>query len=222
MNSITYARHSPHTGEASTTMQVVAAYQSVFGDPPWNEWMRCSVCQSVWGSKDRAQLGRMNFRHCDTPLEEYWPAARVSDDFDHEIGPDASCWLALEDKQVIGFCWGYPVATDVLEKKLAVPLVGPIFERFNVSVVAYQDELGILSAFRGQKLAKELFLRRHRDFIEKGLCVGIVRTRRLPEPSVTYLWFTEKLGYEVVGEYPDGRVVLARDLHGLEDLLQNA
>ena len=54
--------------------------------------------------------------------------------------------------------------------------------------------------------------------------MGVVRTRMLPEPSVTYNWYT-RIGYKVVGRYPDvdgrvdGRVILARDLTTLQEYL---
>ncbi len=216
MLNVTYARHSPHTGESSVTAQVVKAYQSVFGDPPWNEWMRCETCGAFWGFKDRIELESLGFIHCNKKMTEYWPTHQVTEDLEHEIGPDASAWLAFSGDNVIGFCWGYPIEAAELEKKLKVDFADDLLRRFGATRVAYQDELGIVSAFRGQKLAKELFIRRHRDFLAQGLTVGVVRTRRLPEPSVTYLWFTEKLGYVVVAEYDDGRVVLANDIRDLE------
>jgi hypothetical protein len=83
--------------------------------------------------------------------------------------------------------------------------------------VAYQDELGVNKAYRGQKLAKVLFLRRLEDFHQAGLTVGVIRTKTIP-PSVTYLWYTQKLSYRLVAEYndADGRVVLARSLVDLK------
>ncbi len=79
--------------------------------------------------------------------------------------------------------------------------------------VFYQDELGVLPDYRGQGVAKRMFIARLQDAIkqENRSKIGVVRTREFPEPSVTFLWFTKKLGYTVLCRYPkkDGRVILA-------------
>jgi len=62
------------------------------------------------------------------------------------------------------------------------------------------------------KLAKAMVAERLDDFLEMGLEVGVVRTRRYPEASITFLWYTQKLGYRILASYPDndGRVILGR------------
>ncbi|MFA5870968.1 MAG: hypothetical protein WC842_03740 [Candidatus Paceibacterota bacterium] len=59
---------------------------------------------------------------------------------------------------------------------------------------------------------------RHFNFIDMGAEIGVVRTRKTPEPSNTYLWF-KKLGYDTIASYPmsDGRVILAKELNLLTD-----
>jgi hypothetical protein len=66
-----------------------------------------------------------------------------------------------------------------------------------------------------------MFEKRLSDFLDQGLKVGVVRTREAPEPSVTFLWFPQKLGYHIIAKYPeeDGRVILARKLPDLLKLL---
>ena len=66
-----------------------------------------------------------------------------------------------------------------------------------------------------------MFVKRLDDFLERGLRVGYVRTRQYPEPSETFLWYTQKLGYQIIATYPnaDGRVILSRPLAGLKELL---
>jgi len=140
----------------------------------------------------------------------------------NEIVPGVSCWLALQANEVVGFCWGYESKPQKLEDKLGVSFLGKLVSFHGDKMkIAYQDELGVVSSCRGQKIAKILFAQRHEDFLEQGLQFGIVRTRRAPEPSVTYQWFTDRLGYEVLAEYPgdDGRVILGRPLAGLKELL---
>jgi hypothetical protein len=63
-----------------------------------------------------------------------------------------------------------------------------------------------------------LVRRRLSDFLELGLKIGVVRTRQEPEPSETFLWY-RKLDYINIASYPDGRVILARALEGLTQVL---
>lgn len=222
MNQISFVRYSPHASEKELTTQVVECYRQVFADEPWHEWLQCPVCKEHWGITRRELLQSWSFRHCGADLVDFWTKDRVATDLLHEITPEASCWIALRGEQVIGFCWGYPITIEDLELKLGIRLEGLPPQCSRSTRIAYQDELGVVGEYRGAKLAKQLFVRRLEDFCAQGLEYGVVRTRRAPEPSVTYLWFTEKLGYKVIGEYPvtDGRVVLGRTLIGLEQVLQ--
>ena len=213
---IPFVRYSPHGSNHLPTAQLVECYRDVFADEPWNEWLKCSKCSVYWGTKDRGLLASMNFRHCDAPLTDFWPRDQVISDLHHEITPEASCWLAMDGGTVIGFCWGYPINVGKLEEKLKLTIgVDP------TEVVAYQDEVGVLSAYRDRKIAKALIVHRLDDFLSQGLRFGVVRTRQGPTPSVTFLWYTRKLGYEILATYPgqDGRVVLGRRLNGLRELL---
>ncbi len=163
---------------------------------------------------------RMGYAHCGQVLVDFWPRQQVLSEFCEEITKDASCWLAIESNNVVGFTLGYPIALAALEAKLRIPITVPFLGMFgSESRIAYQDEIGVVEAFRGRKIAKALLVQRHEDFLRLGLTVGVVRTRKSPEPSVTYLWYTEKLGYQVIAEYKDGRVVLSRKLEGLREFL---
>lgn len=149
--------------------------------------------------------------------EQFWSVEQILADMRHEITPAASCWISRAGESVTGFCWGYPVSLRDLETKLGVSLLGtvPDSER-----IAYQDELGVLQEYRNNSVARTLFRLRLEDFLRQGLTYGIVRTLALPQPSVTYLWFTQKLGYEVLVSYPDdGRVVLGAPLARVAQLL---
>lgn len=217
MKEISFIRYSPHTSERGLTEQVVECYRQVFADGPWHEWKQCPACKKYWGTKDRGLLGNQGFRHCDVPLVDFWSKDQVTADLFHEITKEASCWLALQGSQVIGFCWGYPISLECLEKKLGLTLHTTLDRQ---SQIAYQDEVGVLSEFRGQKIAKLMVKHRLSDFLAQDLRVGVVRTREYPEPSETFLWY-RRLGYETVAQYPqgDGRVILARNLEGLSALL---
>ena len=211
MSRIFLKKYSPNDTSEEITIQIVECYRDVFADAPWHEWKKCPVCKKYWGKKDRDLLIHWEFRHCDTALVDFWPREQLRIDLNHEITPQASCWLAMDEDRVVGFCWGYPLTAGELEKKLELPFAACL-EVGEQQVIAYQDEVGVISSHRGRKLAKAMVAERLDDFLEMGLEVGVVRTRRYPEASITFLWYTQKLGYRILASYPDndGRVILGR------------
>jgi len=220
MEGISLIRYSPNSSKYTLTKQLVECYRDVFADKPWHEWLKCSKCQAFWGKKDWNLLVTNEFIHCGEPLTDFWPQGQVLHDLYHEITPEASCWLAVNNTSVVGFCWGYPIAITDLEKKLGVSFCTEL-EYKATDLVAYQDEVGVVADHREHKIAKAMIVHRLDDFLEQGLGFGIVRTRQNPEPSETYLWYTNKLGYKILANYPseDGRVILGRRLEGLKELL---
>ena len=222
MDAISYVRYSPHKDSTRLTEQLVEAYREVFSTEPWNEWKKCPTCERYWGQKDARYLQSVEFRHCGVPMVDFWPRETVTQDLFHEITPECSCWVAISDSSIIGFTWGYPIDLNTLEHKLGVPIASSFAHYFGTAEsIAYQDEVGVTDQYREKKIAKALVAHRHADFLSRGLEVGVVRTRARPMPSVTYLWYTKKLGYKQLAEYPDGRVVLARRLEGLQELLHS-
>lgn len=223
MKEFQLLRYNPLQDSGRVTADLVECYRDVFADAPWNEWLRCEVCGKYWGAKDRANLVRIGFEHCGTGLVDFWPRNTVISDLRSDIS-ESSCWLAVDasDKKPIGFCWGKATTLPHLEEKLKIGL--PDFEKIfgRRENVAYQDEVGVISSWRGQGIAKAMVLERLKDFISDGLQVGIVRTRQYPEASGTFDWYTGKLGYQILARYPegDGRVILGRKFHGLLDLLR--
>lgn len=196
---------------------LIQCYQRVFAGEPWNEWLECRTCGATYGVEKPEILLPRNFECCGKPLTERWSAWQVVSDLNHELITNSSCWIALNRETVIGFCWGYPITPEKLELKLKLPGVAETIKtQFETAKIAYQDELGVLPEYRGLGLAKALFLKRHQDFRQQGLEVGVVRTKRKP-PSVTYEWFTTKLSYATIASYEpvDGRVVLARNISTL-------
>lgn len=220
MENISFLRYSPHTSEDRLTAQLIKCYQEVFADGPWHEWKKCPRCEKFWGKKDQALLSSTEFHHCGVPLVDFWPKEQVTADLAHEITPEASCWLALASNEVIGFCLGYPIEISDLEVKLGLPIMNKLGNK-GLGLVAYQDEVGVISDYRRRGIAKAMVARRLDDFLAQGLEWGIVRTRQNPEASQTFLWYVEKLGYKILSSYPgrDGRVILGRKLAGLKELL---
>ena len=149
------------------------------------------------------------------PWYEELEQDKVVADINNEILPSTSAWLAMDRNKVVGFTWGYSKRIPDLEKKLGISL------NISAKEVAYQSELGLLSDYRGQRIANNLVRLRLDDFLEQNLEYGIVRTKEFPEPSVTFSWYINKLGYEIMARYPkkDGRVILGRPLIGLKELL---
>lgn len=225
MSEIAFLRYSPYTSQDSTTKQLVSCFRGVFAGEPWNELLKCPVCSNYWGTKDQELLRSMEYKHCGVELVDYWPEERVFQDLRREIRQDSSAWLAFDGEKVVGFCWGYPVSKSIIEAELKLALPNNMLGCFDHDTIAYQDEVGVLLPYRGRGLAKKMVALRHDDFLAKGLKLGIVRTRQHPEQSVTFSWYTEKLGYKIVGVYPDvdgkldGRVILSRPLEGLRELL---
>ncbi len=197
--------------------QLVECYRAVFAGHPWNEWRVCPVCRKKWGISERQLLGD-SFEHCGVLVNDYWPASKVLSDIRHEITEKASCWVTILNNNVIGFCWGYPTPLAGFDEKLGLPgAAHAIRSAFgDAELVAYQDELGVLEAYRGRGLAKAMYLARRQDFLSQGLTIGTVRTKRTP-PSVTYSWFVNK-GYKVVAEYHDAddKVILASNIDELQ------
>jgi hypothetical protein len=222
MTEFETVRFSPHTGDHLLNGKVVECYRNVFADEPWNEWLKCAICGKYWGKKDMAELVSFKFEHCGLPVSDYWPREQVLGDLFHEITEDSSAWLTVLGDMVIGFCWGYPISLAELESphKLNI-MFSDKLSRDSKLCVAYQDEVGVELPYRGRKLAKKMVALRHDDFLNRGLTVGVVRTRQFPKPSDTFSWYTKTLGYDIIARYPgdDGRVILARDFVGLRDLL---
>jgi len=224
-SSIIIKRFSRQIGIWQSLHWFVTCYKEVFAEAPWNEWKKCPVCQKYWGQKDFDLLASWDFRHCGAGLVDFWPNEQVFNDL-NQITEKGSCWLAYdsdnEDHPLIGFCMGYPISANELEVQLGIKFGAELRKQLgNHETVAYQDDVGVIDEYRKQGVAKEMVTRRLQDFLGQNLKVGIVRTRELPEASVTFGWY-RRLGYIVLARYPegDGRVILGRNLDGLSDLLQ--
>lgn len=184
--------------------EVVNCYREVFADGPWHEWKTCKSCGSQFGKKDEDVLDKKKNICCGDPVQDFWPVEIVVSTL-LSLPSGASCFIAMESQAIIGFCWGYEMSEDELEKYLNIPVSKSIRSVFGIGrKIAYQSEMGILRDYRGQGIANLLFTERQKSFLSKGVEVTIVRTRKSPEPSITHLWFTNKLGYKTLIEYPDG------------------
>lgn len=196
--------------------QLVECFRDVFADPPWNEWLTCKTCGKYWGKDEYSFLVAHKYMCCGEPVVDFWPRHVLIDDILHEITEKTSAYLAIAEGRVIGFCWGYTITLKELAEKL-----GASFDSLGFPgdmIVTYQDEVGVLMPFRHKKIAKHMVQLRFQDFLKTEATHTFVRTRKLPEPSQTYSWYVQKLGYTTAFEYPDtdGRVVLYTSLEALK------
>jgi len=189
---ISVIRYSPFNGNDYRTSQLVECYRDVFAYMPWNEWLQCSGCHTYWGKSDMSLLASWKYRHCGEPLVDFWSREQVISDLYNNITPDASSWIAMDSDRVVGFCLGYPVTVTDLETKLGISLSFVSCTQ-NLTTLAYQDDLCVLESYRGRHIAKMMIARRLDDFLLRQLTYGVVRTRQFPEPSITYLWYTQRL-----------------------------
>lgn len=207
---------------------LIKCYQNVFASKPWSEWKKCPNCGNGkrWGIEEKNLLESNKYvcDSCGTEVVDYWPVSEVEENLLLEIKENASAYLAFNNNEVIGFCWGYEIAIKDLEKDLEIDFSQQLTEHFGSQLnVIYQSEMGIEKIFRGKKIASELFQKRHEDFLKFSADVTTIRARKFPEPSITYLWFTQKYNYIPVAEYPgsDGRVILAQKLDEISKIIKN-
>lgn len=208
-NNIEYKRFLPWQ-DRDIFSKLIECYRQVFGSAPWYEWKRCVNCNTKWGILESKEIST----HCHVPVVDFWLPEQVEKDILYEVTEEASCWVAFDGDDLIGFTWGYPITPDMLEKKLELSGVQKDIETYfgKLEYVAYQDELGVQEQWREKNIASELHQKRLDDFRKSQLKVGIVRTQT-KEQSVLYDWY-QKLGYVVISEYydDDKRVILAKEL----------
>ncbi len=195
------------TGNDATLMhQLADCYIHVFSSEPWNECKRCVDCDIKWGLEqleDESYLRHLS-EHPDS-VTDFWSHPDVLSDLEDEITAESTCFLFLEDSQVVGFAWGYEIETAKLLIKLDIDQLDTVVDD---ETVFYIDEVGLIDAYRGQSLATRLY--------EAMMCGAehttvLTRTKTNP-PTVLFEWFQAKLSYRVVHEYndEDGRVIMQR------------
>lgn len=210
MKQVIYIQFRCDGSRSDLLAQLVECYRNVFADGPWHEWLKCQCCEKYWGIKDKAELAGQGYQHCGEPVVDFWPRNKVVQDLRQELSENSVCWLAVYDEKVVGFSWAYQIQVHQLEAKLGITFEDVSCEQ----TVMYLDDVGVLSEFRDQKIAKEMVRRTKETFLRQNVQICVARTRQSPEPSKLFLWHTEKLGYNVIAHYArgDGRVVLARQL----------
>lgn len=89
------------------------------------------------------------------PWHEEWDEKRVFKDIEKELNePFAKMILALVNKQVIGFTWGYLIEKNKLRQISGAEDLDFVFNKN--SKVYYIDELGVNILYRGKGIGKDL------------------------------------------------------------------
>lgn len=200
-----------------TLLSLVDCYRRVFAGEPWHEWKKCPQCNKQWGIIDSLDI----CPNCDHNTVDFWPPEQVKREVEEQLSrPHCSSYVAMEHERVVGFCWGYSITPNELEKELGLPGLSQSLKQYfpGITDFAYQDEIGVDCDYRQQGFAREMFRQRLHDFRNNDIAVGVVRAKTMP-PSVTYPWYA-RLGYSVVGSYNDidARIVMAicfQNLNGL-------
>lgn len=193
---------------------LVTCYRQVFAGEPWNEWKRCSLCGQKFGWGARRELKGQKYIHCGQKLIDFWPRQKIAEDIQNETSAQASFWLAVIGRRVVGFCWGYRISIEVLSQKLKLACLEASFKQnFKYSGdVGYLDDMGLLEKYRGRGWAGKMHDLMLRDFRGWQLPAILARTKTIP-PTIVYKWFPA-IGYQTVAEYndSDGRVILAKEI----------
>lgn len=146
--------------DLNTVRGIVNVYQKSFGDEPWNEGYRCSLCETSFplsfvakrcpccASKGEVSL-----------LVEYWPKEKIFSDFYSEMNKPGSICVVRHGPmsrcgcEVIAFAWGYDITIDSeSEKHLDAPSLGKLVS----GTFFYLDECAVAPEFQGQGLGKLL------------------------------------------------------------------
>lgn len=194
--------------EPNNTLLCLSAwqcYQVGFAGPPWNEWKKCSSCDTHFGidmeDTDYCPI-------CSKRLEQFWPINQISSDILGSLKlPFAHCAVAVIGTDVVGLLLGYAISSCELSSHLG--LYGEnYFSTLDVGLVAYSDDIVVRPEWRGKGVGRMLH-DSWADWIYKsGLKHVIVRTLSDP-PTVIYNWY-QRIGYYIVAKYPepDKRVIL--------------
>ncbi|MEI6378795.1 MAG: GNAT family N-acetyltransferase [Candidatus Falkowbacteria bacterium] len=218
-NTCTY-RKINNLDNAAEAEKLARCYQEVFAGYPWNEYKKCPDCGVRWGKEDAPEDGRCS--KCDaTPvLVDFWAKEDVINDFQKQLQSSSGvlCVAVNSRDEITGFCSGYETTPEELEKHLQLPELAKWLRCYFPNGVrfGYQDEIGVLDSYRGQKIATELFKKRMEDFKASGLDIAVLRTKTMP-PTITFKWYP-RLGYSVIQCYHDDdcRVIMATEIKSIQ------
>lgn len=192
--------------DAETVAQIAIVYQQTFGNAPWNEGYKCPICETV------TPLNSLNLI-CPACLKkskfiamiDYWPISKVISDFYTEMAKPESFCLTIEDKQVIGFAWGYKLeAIPATSVYLEAPGLDEIIKKESLDGkinFLYIDEVAISPEYQGQRLGYKLMENIFYHYPNEVLYL------RTLESSAMFKLVT-KIGGETILKISQGRVII--------------
>lgn len=200
--------------------KLARCYQEVFAGYPWNEYKKCPSCNTKWGKEDFPDS--LQCPKCESApnLVDFWSEEEIIKDFKKQLeSPSGVLYIALNSKnEITGFSSGYETTPEELEEHLQLTDLAKWLRNYFPNGVhfAYQDEIGVLDSYRGQKIATELFKKRLEDFKASGLDITVLRTKTMP-PTITFKWYP-RLGYSVIQCYHDDdcRVIMATEIKSIQ------
>lgn len=178
--------HAPH---------INSLIRNVFGDTPWNQYVKCPHCEMHWGSKETIDTGSHT---CDVSLKPYWSENDIQKMLE-EIPrhPCFSFWIATENREYQGCTWGFIESFEEVKRRLE--LEKDVFPTIlHNSQIGYQAALAVSQHLRNKGIASSLFEKRKKDFSLNNVEHYIVRTAY---GSTMYNWLIRQ-GYNVFYTYP--------------------
>lgn len=144
--------------------QIVQAYRLIFGSEPWNEGYKCPLCEATYpisNSPLELTCPKCNKAGRQILMIDYWPEATVISDFYNQMmKKSARCFVAEDNKKIIGFAWGYEIIINQQTSNyLEASGLTNLLEVGKVHF--YGDETAVLKEYChqgiGTRLTKELF-----------------------------------------------------------------
>lgn len=183
--------------ETETVSNIACAYRQAFGHTPWNEGYRCPCCNAHYPLTYIPQ----GCRNCEYrgQLEEYWPHHQVKQDFEVEMKKTgATCFVAEEVSEVVGFAWGYALS---MCKKTSAYLHAPNLHTVIEGEIFYLDEIAVIPPYQGKKIGRELM----RRIITQKYPTSILRT--LEDSPMQRLALS--LGWQTVMRISKSRIIMS-------------
>jgi len=193
------------------SVHFIRAYQDVFSAEPWYEQYRCVACVHnqgqdlqypyyLAGSCIRLLPPDGICPACGNRLQPFWPGERVLADMKHQLKqPSASGTVLALGEQIVGFCLGFCMDPDLLEKHLKLPgLVRQIQVVRDLHNIAYLSDIAVIPSHRRRGLAKVLFNIRNDSMAHSRPDALVFRSR--PD-AITYKWYTREFGFTVIDRY---------------------
>jgi len=181
--------------------KLVKCYRLVFGGEDWQEWKICEN-NHKYSYQQSEHLKNCPKPKCSKQLNYYWPESVVEKKILTDLSlPESIFIIAVDGSEVIGFTWGYQMNDLTARKHLDghLPYKLRRLMKRNGSTFWYQNEMGVLSDYRRQGLASQLYIKRMKKILEES-DHSLFIIRSYPKAK-TYHWYIKKIGYQILSKY---------------------